>query len=178
MTKIDPRLLLIKHLYGEEVSKEKLNELLEDPENRSEYEEHTRVKKQLENPALRKNVSAPSEVVERVFSLTSRPRHDWSRPVRRPLRLAFVSGALATAASVLLLFFFPSTPSEIPEAEVASEQLQWDDTQDRIEIQHALSVVRQRTSPDLWDESAVMNLDSLPFNSSPSGVETASSTPQ
>ena len=60
------------------------------------------------------------------------------------------------------------------------EPVNWDDTQERIEMQQTLNVVRQRTRPDLWDESAVMRLDSLAgnLNSSPSGVESASTLPQ
>ncbi len=181
-TDIDQRLLLIKHLYGEDVSTEKLQELLEDPENQAEYEEFNRVKTQLENPALRRRVTAPDDVVDRVIASAARPgpRRYWSRPVRRPKRLTLVGGTLAAAACVLFLWFLSVPQNEVPEAEPpsASEELQWDDTQDRIEMQQALSVVRQRTSPDLWDESAVMKLDSLQLNTSPSGVGTASTIPQ
>lgn len=181
-TDIDQRLLLIKHLYGEDVSMEKLQELLEVPENRAEYEEFSRVKTQLENPALRRHVTAPEDVVDRVFASAAQPgsRRFWSGPVHRPKRLTLVGGVFAAAACVLFLLFLPGPQNEIPEAEPpsASEELQWDDTQDRIEMQQALSVVRQRTSPDLWDESAVMKLDSLQLDTSPSGVGTASTIPQ
>ena len=181
-TDTDKRLLLIKHLYGEDVSSEKLKELLEDPENQAAYEEFNRVKTQLENPALRRRVAAPDDVVDRVFASAARPRprRIWSRPVRRPQRLTLVGGTLAAAACVLFLWFLSVPQNDVPEAEPpsASEELQWDDTQDRIEMQQALSVVRQRTSPDLWDESAVMKLDSLRLDSGPTGVETASTTPQ
>ncbi len=179
---IDQRSLLIKHLYGEDVSTEKLKELLENPENRAEYEEFKRVKTQLENPALRRRVTAPEDVVDRVFASATRPgpRRFGSGSVRRPKRLVLVGGAFAAAACVLFLLFLSGPQNEIPEVEPpsASEELQWDDTQDRIEMQQALSVVRQRTSPDLWDESAVMKLDSLQLDTSPSGVGTASTTPQ
>ena len=181
-TDIDQRSLLIKHLYGEDVNTEKLQELLKDPENRAEYEEFKRVKAQLENPALRRRVTAPEDVVDRVFASAVRPgpRRFGRGAIRRPKRLVLVGGAFAAAACVLFLLFLSGPQNEIPEVEPpsASEELQWDDTQDRIEMQQALSVVRQRTSPDLWDDSAVMKLDSLQLDTSPSGVGTVSTTPQ
>lgn len=178
----DKRLLMIKHLYGEEVCPEKLNELLEDPECQVAFEKFIRVKTQLENPALRRRKTVPDDVVNRVFASAARPRlrRVWSMPVRRPKRLTIVGGAVAAAACVLFLWFISVPQNDVPEAEppATSEELQWDDTQDRIEMQQALSVVRQRTSPELWDESAVMKLDSLRLDSGPSGVETASAVPQ
>ncbi len=183
-TDIDKKLCLIQHLYGEDDRTGNLYELLENSEDRAEYEAFSRVKAQLENPALRMRVTAPDEVVDRLFVSAARPkpRQFWIRSIRRPRRLVLAGGVCAAAACAFFLLFLPGQNSDPPAVEPSSavEELQWDDTQERIEMQHALSVVRQRTSPDLWDESAVMKLDSLEgvLDTSPPGVGTVSTTPQ
>ena len=182
---MEQQLLLLQHLYGEEVSENEVRRILEDPENQSEYEALKGVKQKLENPALRKSVSVPEDVVRQVFAAArSRSSYTWHEPVRRPRRSVILSGigAFVTCVVALLVLFLPQgedPPSEINQIPDTVE-LQWDDTQERIEMQQALSIVRQRTSPDLWDESQVMKLDSLQniLNTGRLGVETVSTSPQ
>lgn len=180
----EQELLLIRHLYGEDVDRENLHEILEDPEIQLEYEKLLQVKSQLGNSVLRRHVTTPAGVVDHVFVAAAQAgsRRFWSGPVRRSGRLILLSSVGAVAACVLFLLFLPGTdPSPVPEPVSATEELEWDDTQERIEMQRALSVVRQRTSPELWDESDVVNLDSLQqvFDKSPSGLSAASTvTPQ
>ena len=183
---MDKKLLLIQHLYGEREDAEELKELLKDPACRAEYGVLRAVKRKLENRALRRPVTAPEDAVDQIVA-SARPKLTpiWSLPTSRLKRFAVLGGAGAIAACLLVVFLFSEAPTEYgavvsDEAPDPVELMNWDDTQERIEMQQTLNVVRQRTRPDLWDESAVMRLDSLAgnLNSSPSGVESASTLPQ
>ena len=184
-TNIDPKLLLLQHLYGEEVSEKELQKTLEDPENRAEYQALNGVKQQLGNRALRKHTPVPEDVVRKVFA-AAQPRspHFWSGMVRRPRRSVLLSGIGTFATCVLLVLFLFRSQGENSDSEVNqapdTAELQWDDTRERIEMQQALSVMNSRISPDLWDESEVMRLDSLQdnLNTSRPGVEVTGSTSQ
>ncbi len=183
---MDKKLLLIQHLYGEREDAEELKELLKDPACRAEYEVLRAVKRKLENRALRRPVSAPEDAIDKIIAST-RPKLTpiWKLPARRSKRFAVLGGAAAVAACLLVVFLLPGRQTQEPavisdEVPNPVELVNWDDTQKRIEMQQTLNVVRQRTRPDLWDESAVMRLDSIAgnLNSSPSGVESASTLPQ
>ncbi|MCY4158803.1 MAG: hypothetical protein OXE92_06590 [Bacteroidetes bacterium] len=181
----DEKLLLIQHIYGEQVNENELGEILLVPENRKEYEILKNVKEKLESSSLRKHTSVSEEVIKQIF-LAARPQSPryWSGMTRRPRRLVLLTGMGAVTACVLFILFSNRPQSETPRPEINqisdTIELQWDDTQDRIEMQQALSIVRQRINPDLWDESEVMKLDSLPdvLTNTRRGFETASNTPQ
>ena len=183
---MDKKLLLIQHLYGEREDAEELKELLKDPACRAEYGVLRDVKRKLENRALRRPVTAPEDAVDHIIA-SARPKLTpiWKLPTSRSKRISVLGGVGAVAACLLVVFLLLGRQSQ--ESAVISDEVQdpaelvnWDDTQERIEMQQTLNVVRQRTRPDLWDESAVMRLDSLAgnLNSSPSGVESASTLPQ
>lgn len=183
---MDKELLLIQHLYGEKEDAEELNELLKDPALRAEYRALRDVKRKLENRALRRPVTAPEDAVDQIIA-SVRPKLTpiWKLPTSRSKRFAALGGVAAVAACLLVVFLLPERQTQEPavisdEAPNPAEVMKWDDTQERIEMQQTLNVVRQRTRPDLWDESAVIRLDSLAGNldSSPSGVESASTLPQ
>ena len=183
---MDKKLLLIQHLYGEREDAEELKELLKDPACRAEYQALRDVKRKLENRALRRPVTAPESAVDKIIA-SARPKLTpiWKLPTGRSKRFAVLGGVGAVAACLLVVFLIPGRqtqePAVISEESLSPEEMvKWDDTQERIEMQQTLNVVRQRTRPDLWDESAVMRLDSLAgnLNSSPSGVESASTLPQ
>ncbi|MCY4172396.1 MAG: hypothetical protein OXE59_08310 [Bacteroidetes bacterium] len=171
--------LLLKYLYREEVDTEQLYELLNDSGNLEEFETMKAVKKQLENPAQRQNVSVSEDVVNRVLLVAKQK----SKRAQRTPRLAIFGsiGTVAVCALFVLLQTIQNDEEPIQDSNQTSSQveIQWDDTQERIEMQQALNIVRQRTNPDLWDESDVIRLDSLyqPTSSLP-GVQTARSTPQ
>ncbi len=185
ITKIDEKLLLVQHLYGEKDSSTKLDEILEDPENQEEFKNLQHVKQQMENTSLRRLIAVPDDVLNRIF-VAARPRSPrfWSGAVRRPRRLILLGGVGAMTACLIFIFLIPNQQVESPNPEASqtssSVELQWDDTRDRIVMQQALSVVRQRTSPDLWDESEVMKLDSLQdiSNATQPGVEVVSAPSQ
>ena len=183
---MDKELLLIQHLYGDREDAKELNELLRDPALRAEYEALRDVKRKLENRALRKPVIAPGDAVDQII-VSTRPKLTpiWKLPISRSKRFAVLGGVGAVAACLLVVFLLPGRQAQEPavildEASNPVELVNWDDTQERIEMQQTLNVVRERTRPDLWDESAVIRLDSLAGNldSSPSGVESASTLPQ
>ncbi len=183
---MDKELLLIQHLYGEKEDAEELKELLKDPALRAEYEALRDVKRKLENRALRRPVTAPEDAVDQIIAST-RPKLTliWKLPSSRSKQFAVLGGVAAVAACLLVVFLLPGRQTQEPavisdEAPNPAELVKWDDTQERIEMQQTLNVVRERTRPDLWDESAVIRLDSLAGNldSSPSGVESASTLPQ
>lgn len=181
----DPRFLILQKLYAEDVSAEELRELLKSPEHRKEYEKFLKIKQQLETPSLRQNASVPDHVLERIFA-AARPVKSrfWVVAARRPSRRAVLGGIsviTASAATILLLMLTQEKPAD-PNPQPTSEavELQWEDTRDRIVMQQTVNVVRQRTSVNLWDESAVMNLDSLMglSNTSLPGVEAVSVSTQ
>ena len=183
---MDKKLLLIQHLYGDREDAEELKELLKDPAWRAEYQALRDVKRKLENRALRRPVTAPESAVDKIIA-SARPKLTpiWKLPTSRSKRFAVLGGVGAVAACLLVVFLLPGRQTQEPavisdEVQDPAELVNWDDTQERIEMQQTLNVVRQRTRPDLWDESAVMRLDSLAgnLNSSPSGVESASTLPQ
>lgn len=183
---MDKELLLIQHLYGEKEDAEELNELLKDPALRAEYGALRDVKRKLENRALRRPVTAPQDAVDQIIA-SVRPKLTpiWKLPSSRSKQFAVLGGMAVVAACLLVVFLLPGRQTQEPavisdEAPNPAEVVKWDDTQERIEMQQTLNVVRQRTRPDLWDESAVIRLDSLAGNldSSPSGVESASTLPQ
>lgn len=183
---MDKKLLLIQHLYGEREDAEELKELLRDPVWRAEYQALRDVKRKLENRALRRPVTAPEDAVDQIV-VSARPKLTpiWKLPTSRSKRFAVLGGVGAVAACLLVVFLLPGRQTQEPavisgEAPNPAELVKWDDTQERIEMQQSLNVVRQRTRPDLWDESAVIRLDSLAGNldSSPSGVESASTLPR
>ncbi len=179
------KLLLIEYLYREQVDSQELYELLSDPENLEEFEVLKRVKHQLENRALRREVLAPEEVIDRVLLIAKqKSRRTKRRSILSVPRLALI-GSMTTVAVIALVMLLPTTQkdNDLPTdaTQVSSQlELQWDDTQERIEMQQALNIVRQRTSPDLWDESEVIRLDSLSddLTSTRTGVQTTRSTPQ
>jgi len=176
----DSKLLLLKHLYREEVDPQKMYELLSDSENLEEFEALKGVKSQLENHAPRHEVSAPKEIVDRVLLIAKQK----SRRVQRAPKLAWIGSVSTVAVIAFIVLWQTSTKDEQVDLDFSGApsqvELQWDDTQERIEMQQALNIVRQRTNPDLWDESEVIRLDS--FSNQPSstlpGVQTTSSTSQ
>ena len=183
---MDEKLLLIQHLYGEKEDAEELSELLKDPANRAEYEALREVKRKLKNRALRRSVTAPEDAVDQIIA-SARPKLTpiWKLPTGRSRRIVVLGGVGAAAACLLFVFLLSGRQAQEPavtsdEIPNPVELIKWDDTQERIEMQQTLNVVRQRTRPDLWDESAVIRLDSLAGNldTSPSGVESASTLPQ
>ena len=183
---MDKELLLIQHLYGEREDVEELNELLKDPACRAEYQALRDVKRKLENRALRRPVTAPEDAVDQIVA-SARPKLTpiWKLPTSRSKRFAVLGGVGAVAACLLVVLLLPGQQTQEPavvsdEVPNPVELVNWDDTQERIEMQQTLNVVRQRTRADLWDESAVIRLDSLVgnLNSSPSGVESASTLPR
>ncbi len=180
-TEIDEKLLLIQHLYGEGDSSEILDEILEDPKNQEKFKRLLHVKQQMESPSLRRSIAVPEQTLSQIFiAARSKSPRLWSGMVRRPRPLILIGGVGAVTACLLFIFLLPTEQPESPILEdpqtSSSVELQWDDTRDRVVMQQALSVVRQRTSPDLWDESEVMKLDSLPdiSNAARPGVEAVS----
>ena len=165
---------MLQHLYREVSDPDELKELLEDPELRKEFGELEEVHHYLESGMGRTRPHAPEDSVERVMNAaTARPRPDGIKVFRRrPRRIWILGGSLSAAAAVLAILIWADRPEPLPSEpaefigqrdEAASDTvLTWDDTDDFIEIRQSLSVVRQRTSPQLWDESAVMTLDSIP----------------
>lgn len=163
----DTGLLLVRHLYDdEEFSEASSEKLLQDPDYRHEYEVLSGVTQQLQSSSSQRQVSAPKDAVRRILS-AARVRR--SRFPSRPIRLV-VLGGIGAAAACILLAVLLSPPQQ------DKLELQWDDTLDRIQMQQTLTVMRQRTSPDLWDESEVMTLDSLAKTTRP-GIEVISTNP-
>ena len=165
--------LLIRHLYGEQVSETSLQELLQDPECRHQYEALNGVTQELQNSSSARRMPAPEDTVSRVFAAARSRR---SRFAGRPVRLVVLGGVGAVAASILLVLLFPATQQET-EPTTHTLELQWDDTPSRIQTQQTLNVMQLRTAPDLWDESAVMTLDSLAKTTLP-GVEIVGTNPR
>ena len=184
-THSDSKLLLLKYLYHEEVNPEGLYELLRDPVMLQEYEALKHVKNQLDSSYPQRNASPPDDVSDHILTKARQKGAYHRRTSFFPTkRLSVIGGIGAAVACALIFFWISQTENDQGSPEqtqtIENLELQWDDTQDRIEIQQALRIVRQRTNPDLWDESDVMKLDSLSDLSSTTlpGVEVTSSTSQ
>jgi len=184
-TPFDSKLLLLQYLYHEKINPEGLYELLKDPMMLKEYEALKLVKNQLGSSCSHREASPPDDVVDHILTKArQKGAYHRGRSFISATRLSVIGSIGVAVACALIFFWIPNEDSDEspPEQTQAIEnlELQWDDTQDRIEIQQALRVVRQRTSPELWDESDVMKLDSLSdlSNTTPLGVEVTSSTSQ
>ena len=188
--KMEPRLRLIQHLYGEADAAGELRTLLRDPELRAEYESFQRIKQDLDSGIGRTRVEAPPLQID-----VTRPHSRYARfakqagPVRRVRGPIVWASAVATAALIAFLVW-PDTSTEDEQATDGSIPLQyeeviagesppppaaadlaWDDTRERVHLWQSMDVIRERTSPELWDQSAVMSLDSLLLQaSSPVGL--------
>lgn len=55
-----------------------------------------------------------------------------------------------------------------PDAAAKDTEPTWDESEHLVDVYGRLAIVRARSSGVLWDESAVMSLDSLPTD--PTGV--------
>ncbi|MDE2955596.1 MAG: hypothetical protein OXU68_01100 [Bacteroidota bacterium] len=169
---MDKRLQLLEHLYGEVSDPQALKALLADPELREEFGHLEEVRDVLASGMGRTLPHAPKAAVDRVMQAAlPRPRRVYMGRRLRPRRIVILAGALSAAAAIVALLILGSQPrDEVPEVAEVEHQadpdtvLKWDDTDDFIQVRQTLSVVRQRTSPQLWDESAVMSLDSIPAN--------------
>lgn len=179
MTKgsMDKKLRLVQHLFGESANPEELEELLQDSDLMNEYAELCDVQRLLDSGAARGRPKAPEAAINRIVAAAGpKIRPFGHRPVRRVRRVAMWGGISAAAAALLLILIWPQSVSESPSESgvveirppmpLTDSELSWDDTQDYIELRQSLRVVRERTSPQLWDESAVMNLDSIPASAS------------
>ena len=185
---MDKRLQLLEHLYGEASDPEALKALLADPELREEFGHLEEVRDILASGMGRQLPHAPEAAVDRVMEAAlPRPRRVYMGRQLRPRRIMIMAGALSAAAAIVALLILGSQPrDEVPEVAVMPQQtdpdtvLKWDDTDDFIQMRQTLSVVRQRTSPQLWDESAVMSLDSIPNNPAAAlpGVYSVSTSPR
>ena len=186
-------LQLLKHLYREESDPEALQALLEDPELQQEFGQLEEMRDVLASGMGRAQPRAPEPAVNRIIeAATTEPGPIYMGPIRRSRRrrIMLLTSVITGAAAVVALLILTFQPrNEIPEAESLTEQqeqtapdttLTWDDTDDFIQIRQSFSVVRQRTSPQLWDESAVMTLDSIPNNPAGSipGLHSVSTNPR
>jgi len=162
----DSKLLLLKYLYHEDINPVGLYELLKDPMTLEEYEALKVAKNQLDSSCSHRMISPPDDVVAHIFTKAHRKSiQDHRKSVFSVRRLSVIGGIGAALACALIFVWIPRQEGDSTSPEqhqtIENSDLQWDDTRDRIEIQQALRIVRQRTSPDLWDESDVMKLDSL-----------------
>lgn len=190
---MDNRFQLLKHLYGEKLDPEALKALLADPELQKEFSHLEEVRHVLASGKGRQQPHAPEAAVTRILDATApRPSRIYVGRMRRPRprRIMMLAGGLTAAAAIVALFVLGSQPrDDEPELSDTGQQtiseapdttLTWDDTDDFIQLRQTLSVVRQRTSPQLWDESAVMTLDSIPDNPAGTlpGLQTVSTGPR
>lgn len=190
---MNKKLQLLKHLYREESDPEVLKVLLEDPELRKEFSDLEEMRDVLASGMGRAQPRAPEPAVNLIIeAAATEPGPIYMGPFRRSRRrrIMLLTSVITGAAAVVALLILTFQPrNEVQEAEsltVEQEQttpdttLKWDDSDDFIQIRQSLSVVRQRTSPVLWDESAVMTLDSIPNNpgSSLPGIHTVSTRPR
>ena len=170
---MEARLRLLEHLYGEVQDSGELAELLVDPVLREEYRSMENVRHLLDSGMGREHPGPPAEALDRIMrSVVRRPRRIYFGPVRRRRRVVAMAGAMATVTMVLTILIWTGLSDKEPlvldsvvnqsESVGLDPPLTWDDTDDFIKMRQTLSVVRQRTSPRLWDESAVMSLESFP----------------
>ena len=174
---MNKRILLLKHLYQEELDAETLKALLADPELAEEFAHLEEMRHVLASGMGRVLPKAPEEAVLRIMQAAELPPR---RPVTGQMRLpkrriVWLAGAFSAVTAVfVMLMLFGSEPIE-EQADLLTDQQQseevrsdttltWDDTEDLIEIRRSISVLHERTSPQLWDESTIMTLDSVLHN--------------
>ena len=158
---MERKLHLVQHLYGEAASSEELEKLLQDSDLRREYAEFSNLKHLLDSGVARTRNRAPGAAVNRIMEHAARGRHSFGHgPARRLRRIAVWGGASIAAAAMLLILIWsddpPETPLESPEvtamppaAPLSEPDLPWDDIHELMEVRRSISVVRQRTSPQL-----------------------------
>ena len=175
MTKgnMERKLRIMQHLYGEAANPEELEQWLEDARLRKDYAELREVHRLLASGTARAGPQRPpSNAVDRIMEAAASKRGRRNGSARRVRHAAVWGGVSVAAVSLLLLLIWPdadrdtASESAVTETEgltpAAKPELTWDDTQEFMEVHQRLNVVRQRMSPLLWDESAVMTLDSIP----------------
>ena len=135
---------------------------------RAEYEELRAAKRALE--ACEKHRPDPT-VIDAVVAAARWPTR--LRLVRRR-PVYWLSAAASAAILIAVGVFWPGEPEESApvavedtvEAEpvAAGEEAEpaWDEAEDLVDVHRRLAIVKARSSEILWDESAVMSLDSLP----------------
>ena len=192
---MDRRLRIVQHLFGELQDPADLEQLLQDGDVRAEYAALLCAKRALDARRDRNHQALRPDpaTLDRLMAAAGRRRRvllPARLPIRRVRRIGAATAALA-ACALFLLFQFgvigTSPESSAPDVaasqaapasveEGASSAYTWDETEQLLGVHRRLSMVRARSSVLLWDESAVMSLDSLPTTPSQGlgGLEAAS----
>ncbi len=167
---MDKRLRLIQHLYGEILSADELECILEDEQTKAEYLALGETKRMLER--LRPVTKPDVRVVDRIARMASR------RPRRKVRRIATYAAAMAAAVTISVIVLKVLHESEQQQQLTDSaiqEDLSWDEASSLIDIHSRISALSARSDVALWDDKDVLSLDSLSAASTRDGLETASS---
>ncbi len=171
---MDDRYFLLRDLYEGSPDPERISALLEDDELRAEYEEFCTAKHALDACDKRRPDPAVIDAVVAAARMPTRLRLVRRRPVY------WLSAAASVAVLVVVGVFRAGEPEEPamvvledtvqaePEAAAKEAEPAWDESEHLVDVYGRLAIVRARSSEVLWDESAVMSLDSLPAD--PTGV--------
>lgn len=196
LANMEKRLRLVQHLFGEPLEPDILDGYLEDKALRREYDALCEAKRSLDaREAQRPDPEVLVRVMEAAGRRRLRLINGGhARPQR--LRLIYALSAAAVVLVALTAGLFrvlvpgaevasldapvergeeiaataaqvgDSLPVVVPEQIPTMLEPAWDEAESLVDVHSRLNLIRARSHAQLWDESAVISLDSIPSDAS------------